>query len=77
MQRVRGATRAGLLLGCSLLIMGNTQCEQWSRYLGVAHDYDCSDFSSQAEALEYLTSGDPHGLDADNDGIPCESLPTN
>jgi hypothetical protein len=40
-----------------------------------AIDYDCSDFANQAEAQEYLSPGDPHRLDADNDGIACESLP--
>ena len=40
-----------------------------------AIDYDCADFATQAEAQEYLLPGDPYGLDADNDGIACESLP--
>lgn len=40
-----------------------------------ARDYDCADFASQAEAQEYLLPGDPYGLDADNDGIACETLP--
>jgi hypothetical protein len=38
-------------------------------------DYDCSDFSTQAEAEEYLLPGDPYDLDADGDGIACEDLP--
>lgn len=38
-------------------------------------DYDCGDFASQAEAQDYLLPGDPHGLDADSDGIACESNP--
>jgi hypothetical protein len=39
-------------------------------------DLDCADFSSQQEAQEELESdsSDPHGLDADNDGVACESL---
>lgn len=41
----------------------------------MAIDYDCSDFSTQAQAQEYLLPGDPYGLDADHDGIACESLP--
>lgn len=41
----------------------------------VAVDYDCADFSNQAEAQGYLSPGDPHGLDGDYDGIACESLP--
>lgn len=40
-----------------------------------ATDYDCSDFSNQAEAQEYLLPGDPYNLDGDNDGIACEDLP--
>lgn len=40
-------------------------------------DYDCSHFDTQEQAQEVLdrTSGDPHGLDGDGDGEPCESLP--
>jgi micrococcal nuclease len=33
---------------------------------------DCSAFSSSAEAMPYLLPGDPHRLDRDKDGIPCE-----
>jgi len=43
-------------------------------------DYDCSDFSTQAEAQEFFESqGGPrtdyHGLDRDGDGVACETLP--
>lgn len=40
-------------------------------------DYDCSDFETRAQAQAVLeaTSGDPHGLDGDGDGVACESLP--
>jgi excalibur calcium-binding domain-containing protein len=41
----------------------------------LAVDYDCSDFSTQAQAQGYLLAGDPYRLDGDNDGIACESLP--
>lgn len=40
-------------------------------------DRDCSDFSSWREAQEFYERnrvGDPHRLDADRDGIACESL---
>lgn len=43
--------------------------------------YNCSDFTTQAEAqacYDYCVSlgyGDVHRLDADNDGIACEGLP--
>ena len=42
-----------------------------------ATDCNCSDFSTwqQANACLEAHSGDPFGLDADHDGIPCESLP--
>jgi hypothetical protein len=40
-----------------------------------ATDYDCADFSNQAEAEEYLLPGDPYNLDGDDDGIACEDLP--
>lgn len=40
-----------------------------------AVDYDCGDFDNQAQAQKYLTPGDPHRLDADDDGIACDSLP--
>ncbi|WP_308283148.1 excalibur calcium-binding domain-containing protein [Pseudonocardia nigra] len=38
-------------------------------------DRDCPDFASQAEAQAALDAapGDPERLDADNDGIACES----
>jgi hypothetical protein len=39
-----------------------------------AADYDCSDFSTQAEAQGYLLPGDPYRLDGDGDGVACESL---
>jgi hypothetical protein len=41
-----------------------------------ALDYDCADFATQEEAQEYLLPGDPYRLDADNDGIACEDLPS-
>jgi hypothetical protein len=40
-------------------------------------DMDCSDFSSWREAQDFYERngpGDPHRLDADHDGIACESL---
>ena len=40
-------------------------------------DLDCEDFDTWEEANEVFQDepGDPHGLDGDNDGIPCEGLP--
>ena len=45
---------------------------------GAAHaqpDRDCADFTSQAEAQEALDGsvGDPERLDANDDGVACES----
>lgn len=42
-----------------------------------AQDLNCSNFSTQAEAQAAFDAipGDPNNLDADNDGIACESLP--
>jgi hypothetical protein len=34
----------------------------------VGYDLDCSDFSGPV----YVSPGDPHGLDADGDGVGCE-----
>jgi len=42
-------------------------------------DLDCSDFRTQAAAQSFFNShnpsADPHGLDADGDGVACESNP--
>lgn len=42
-----------------------------------AEDLDCGDFTTQEQAQAVLDSdqSDPNGLDGDNDGIACESLP--
>ena len=40
--------------------------------------YNCSDFTTQAEAQSIFDAAgpdDPNRLDADSDGVPCESLP--
>lgn len=40
-------------------------------------DQDCADFATWREAQEFFIQagpGDPHRLDADNDGISCEAL---
>jgi hypothetical protein len=40
-------------------------------------DYNCADFGTRAQAKIVLERdpGDPHYLDGDGDGIPCEDLP--
>lgn len=46
-------------------------------------NYNCKNFSSQAEAIQFFTSNgfnsnyDPYNLDADNNGIPCEVFQNN
>src|SRR5699024_3483590 len=46
--------------------------------VGTGGDLDCKDFATQEEAQAVLDadSSDPNGLDADNDGRACESLPS-
>jgi hypothetical protein len=44
-------------------------------------DRNCSDFDTYQEALAFYRAAggparDPHGLDNDHDGIPCENLPS-
>ena len=46
----------------------------------VSGDKDCSDFATHASAQAFFISqggpgSDPHRLDADRDGLACESLP--
>jgi hypothetical protein len=45
--------------------------------VALAQDLDCSDFATQAEAQAAYNQdpSDPNGLDRDNDGVACESLP--
>lgn len=46
--------------------------QAWPAAAGTG-DLDCVDVETQAEALRLIEGGDPHGLDEDNDGWPCES----
>jgi endonuclease YncB( thermonuclease family) len=64
---------AGLVAICLIAAGGAPSLSQ-------AADRDCSDFSTQAAAQEFFLaeggpSSDPHRLDADGDGIACESNP--
>jgi hypothetical protein len=49
---------------------------------GGSGDVDCGDFDSQEEAQRYFDrqgfspGNDPFSLDANNDGVPCEDLPS-
>ena len=52
----------------------------WSDDARFAADADCGDFETWIEANEFFMraggpESDPHRLDNDSDGIPCESLP--
>jgi len=47
-------------------------------YICGSNYYNCADFSTHAEAqsvFEFCGGGDIHGLDRDNDGLACETLP--
>lgn len=73
---------AGILGGGALLSNNNTTSVGDNDYNTErsysSGDYDCSDFSTHAEAQDFFESegsGDPHGLDRDGDGSACETLP--
>lgn len=60
---------AAVFFGAAIMVSGQA--------VGQGDDRDCSDFRSWREAQDFYESqgpGDPHRLDADNDGIACESL---
>lgn len=58
-----------------LLVLGTVFAVLLTASPAAARDYNCSDFSTQAQAQKYLLKGDPYGLDGDSNGIACESLP--
>ncbi|MFD1065679.1 excalibur calcium-binding domain-containing protein [Oceanobacillus locisalsi] len=64
-------TRLTLVAFLSVLLMFGTAQSVF------AADKNCSDFETQQEAQEHYDAdpSDPDGLDRDNDGIACESLP--
>jgi len=69
---------ASLLTGGTGEVAGEKVLEEESE--PPVEDRDCSDFATQEEAQAFFLSqggpeNDPHHLDADNDGIACESLP--
>jgi hypothetical protein len=61
---------AKLLAVFMLLLLTVPACAQF-------RDYDCADFSSQAESQQAYDQypGDPSNLDTDGDGVACESTP--
>lgn len=65
-----------LLLGGGLAVVGPATATPMQR----AVDRDCGDFGTQAEAQRFFIDAggprsDPHALDADGDGVACETLP--
>lgn len=62
------AAAGGLLIAGSVVLAGPASAQ---------NDLNCSDFDTQAEAQAVLDDdpSDPNGLDRDDDGIACESLP--
>ncbi|MFD1416276.1 excalibur calcium-binding domain-containing protein [Oceanobacillus jeddahense] len=65
-------TRLTLAAFFSILLMFGT-----AQSVFAADSLNCSDFDTQQEAQEHYDKdpSDPDGLDRDNDGIACESLP--
>ena len=52
----------------------------WNTETQSEFDQDCNDFATWAEANDFFIQAggprsDPHRLDGDNNGIPCEALP--
>ncbi len=64
----------GLLLAAALALAGLALLST-APADSKAADYDCADFSNQAQAQTYLLPGDPYRLDGDGDGVACEDLP--
>ncbi len=67
MRRLTVAAFLGVLAASAWVSLASAPAE--------GRDYDCADFTSQAEAQRQLLPGDPYQLDGDGDGVACESLP--
>lgn len=72
--------RIARLIALLLALTGTTFLSLAAADTAVAKDANCSDFSNQAAAQQYFINhggpnSDPDGLDADGDGIACESNP--
>jgi endonuclease YncB( thermonuclease family) len=70
---VRGFLRQQIGLAAGVTVIGVALLANPES--GAGQDLDCSDFSTQAQAQQYLFPGDPHRLDGDGDGVACEALP--
>ena len=63
-----------------LVLAASVALTWWSASAAVAQGNDCADFSSQQEAQQFFIDhggpdSDPFGLDPDEDGVACETLP--
>src|SRR5690242_3492155 len=79
---IRMHRRVASLIALLLTLTGMTFVSLTAVSSGAAQakDVDCSDFANQASAQSYFLNhggpnSDPDGLDADGDGIACESNP--
>lgn len=84
MKPITVAILGGAVLASAGYFLGTQQSTSEPNRLGVptyeagGEDRDCGDFSTHAQAQAFFEasgSGDPHGLDGDDDGEACESLP--
>ena len=76
----------GIIISVGYAVFGNSEpsfYDDWAteRSYEKYGDYDCSDFSTQAEAQIFFEAEvvpgiweDYHNLDRDGDGVACESL---
>lgn len=72
--RVHGAALAAVLVTAGLAGAHSVTAS------ATPYDRDCGDFADQAAAQRFFIAAggpavDPHGLDAEGDGVACESLP--
>lgn len=63
----------------ALLALAQSSCidavEEFLDDIGEEGDRNCADFSCQQDAQAWHNSHPEDGLDGDNDGVACESLP--
>jgi Excalibur calcium-binding domain len=66
-------------LAASLLLLALIGAMAFAQPASAFRDRDCSDFKTHRQAQRFFERHhprrDPHRLDADHDGIACESLP--
>jgi len=80
-QSIRSLGLAALLLALAFPAAGLAQeappTFDPAPYVGNGDAYNCGDFASQADAQAVLRAdpADPNRLDADRDGIACETRP--